>query len=143
MKKYIILTSIALISLASCRKKDDTIDPEVSAHIGNYVFYSSGKMVTAKREASVPSGPVSIEGLMSNGATLRLWIRSYVERPGILNLDSSDAAATYLPPTPSIEVRSVRGILNITQVTPVVTGTYFFVCTDSTAVNGSFKINPL
>jgi hypothetical protein len=143
MKRYILLTSIALVTLASCGKKDKPVDPEVSARIGNFVFYSSGKMVTAKREASVPSGPVSIEGLMSNGATLRLWIRSYVEKPGILNMDSTDAAATYLPPTPSLEVRAVRGTLSITQVTPVVTGTYFFVCNDSTAVNGSFKINPL
>lgn len=143
MRKFFLLTLLSAAAITSCKKNDKKIDPEVSAKAGKAIFYSSGKMVTSHKDAMGSYNSATIEGLMSDGATLRLWIRSYSEELDTFAMDSTGASATYLPPTPSVEVKAVRGTLIILSTTPVYSGSYNFVCSDSTVVTGTFKINPL
>jgi hypothetical protein len=143
MKKLLLLTLPLLLTLNGCKKKENNTDPFVSAKAGLYTFYSSGKMVTSSKTAGGSYNSVDIEGLMPSGATIKLWIKAFSGRLDTLQMDSTDASASYLPPTPSVEVTAVHGTLIFTSAEPMISGDFSFVCTDSTLVTGKFSIKPL
>ncbi len=143
MKNLLLLALPLLLTLNGCKKKENKTDPFVTATAGNFQFYSSGKMVTTSKDPAGTYNSLNIEGLMPSGATIKLWIKNYSGRLESLSMDSTDASASYLPVTPSIEVRSVHGTLTVTSAEPMFSGTFTFTCTDSTVVTGNFSVNPL
>ncbi len=140
------LSRISLVltcALAACGKKEQPIEPFVSATAGSFKFYSSGQMVTNAKTTVGPTTSMLIQAVMpGSGATLTLWIKNYSGALDTISIDSLHAAATWLPPTPSIETRSVSGTLIITESTPAYKGIFNFICSDTTRVQGEFKVPP-
>lgn len=142
MKHKIIITLLLTTVLASCKKKDDTIEPFVAAKTGNFNFFASGKMVTSTKTPSGVNQASEIQGVMPSGATIKLWMRNFSGMLETYPLDSTLASASYTPETPSVEKISVHGSLTITSVTPAIRGTFTFTCPDSSVVSGDFGVNP-
>lgn len=141
--RYTTIIALILTSLlTSCKKKDDKIEPFVTAKTGNFNFFASGKMVTNTKIPSGVNQSTEIQGVMANGATVKIWMRNFEGRLETLPLDSTLASASYLAPTPSIEKISVHGTLTITSVTPAIRGRFVFTCIDSSVVTGDFGVNP-
>ncbi len=142
LKRLLLLVVILLAGLVSCRKKEKYPENFISASTGTYKFFASGKTVNTYKGAGATSSSLTVEGVMASGATLRIWIRDYASKPGVLSLDSVDASASFLPVTPSVERTSAHGVLTIKTITPALTGTFNFTCTDSSVVEGSFSVVP-
>jgi len=144
MKNFFFAPLLVLLAVAGC-KKEEKIEPVVTAKAGNFQFYSSGKMVTSHKDAATTYSSVDIEGLMANGASLKIWINTYTGRLDTLAItpDSTSVAASFLPPTPAIESEAIHGSLIILSVTPSFSGTFSFTCSDSTQVTGTFKVPAL
>lgn len=141
MRYISIFIALTALTISSCKKKDTSNNHFISAKIESFTFYASGNFLKVSKNVTAPT--LVIEGLMTQGNTLKLNINSFTGVPGTYQLDGSDGTASYLPETPSIEVASVHGTYTISSVTPDITGTFNFTCTDSTVVIGAFSIAPL
>ena len=129
--------------LAACKRKERPVDPYVAATVGAYKFYSSGKLVTTEKGTYGTAPSYYIEAVApAGGATIKLWVRRYTGALDTLQLDSTGGAASFVPETPSIEKFASHGQLIITETTPIFRGRFDFICTDSTRVNGDFKVAP-
>jgi hypothetical protein len=128
--------------LAACGKREKPIEPYINAVAGAEKFYTSGKMVTTTKGTAGATPSMLIEGVMPNGATIKIWIKNYTGALDTLSMDSTDATGSYLPPTPSIEAPGVSGVLIVTEATPAFKGIFEFKCIDSTRVKGDFKVAP-
>jgi hypothetical protein len=141
MKYLLIILLPLLFTFSACKRDAADPDPYISAKAGTYPFYASGKFITTTKNAAGSYNSLEILGVMANGATVKLWIKNYSGALDSLALDSVNAAASYLPPIPSIEALAVHGNLVITNATPQLKGRFTFTCTDSTVVIGDFSVN--
>lgn len=141
MKKQTRLFVLCCL-LAACGKREKPIEPYINAVAGAEKFYTSGKMVTTAKGTNGTNPTMQIEGVMPNGATIKLYIKNYTGALDTLAMDGSDVSGSYLPPTPSIEAPGVWGALIVNEATPAFKGTFEFKCVDSTIVRGDFKVAP-
>ncbi|GAA4460875.1 hypothetical protein GCM10023093_04460 [Nemorincola caseinilytica] len=129
--------------LTACGKKEKPVDPYVAATVGSYKFYSSGQLVKTTKGTYGTASSMYIEAVMpAGGATIKLWIAKYTGALDTLQIDSVDAAASFVPETPSVEKFAAYGQLIVTESTPVFRATFDFICTDSTRVYGDLKVAP-
>jgi hypothetical protein len=141
-RRLYILPFLLLFLFSACRKKEQLPENFITATANGTRFFASGKTVTTNRAVAGTSSPLEIQGVMASGSTMKLWIRNYTGTLVDLSMDSTDASGSYLAETPSVEYASVHGVLTIKTVTPTITGTFHFVCVDSTVVDGNFSALP-
>lgn len=141
-RRLYILPILLLLLLSACRKKEQIPENFITATADGIRFFASGKTVTTNRAVAGTSSQLEITGVMASGSTMTLWIRNFTGTLVALSMDSTEASGSYLPETPSVEYASVHGVLTIKTVTPTITGTFHFVCVDSTVVDGNFSALP-
>lgn len=115
----------------------------MTAKAGINDFYASGSRVKGNTQKYSSYTSATIEGTAADGSTVKLWIKDYTGKLDTYQLDSTQGAAAYQPPLPSVEKAGARGFLQIKTVTPKLTGTFYFKCIDSTEVLGSFDIEAM
>lgn len=141
-KRFLAISILSVWVLWGCNKEKKQ-DPYITAKAGVDEFYASGGRVTRNTQKYSSYTSATVEGTAGNGATIRLWIKDFTGKLEVYQLDSTEGAATYLPPTPSIEKPSARGFVYIQTVTPRLTGFFFFKCIDSTEVSGMFGVDAI
>jgi hypothetical protein len=137
----LLFTLGLLLTVTACKKKEEIPDNYITASVGAFRFFASGSTVTTEKGLAGASS-LEVMGVMSNGATLKIWIKNYSGTLVTLPLDSVSASASFLPVTPSVEMAAVHGTLTIKKVTPVLAGTFIFTCPDSSVVDGNFSVLP-
>lgn len=143
MKNFSTFFLLTICMLVACRRKEKPVEPYVAATAGTYKFFSSGQLVKTEKGTYGAHPSYYIEAVTpSGGATIKLWIRNYSGALDTLDLDSTDAAASFIPETPSIEKLAAYGKLIVTETTPTFRATFDFICTDTTRVYGDFKVAP-
>ncbi len=138
-----LLAISLLTALAAGCKKEKKQDPYITAKAGIYDFYASGGRVASSTQKYSSYTSATVEGATSDGAMITLWIRDFTGKLESYQLDSTQGAATYRPPTPSVDNPAVRGNLHILSVTPRLRGIFQFKCADSIEVIGSFDVDPI
>src|SRR5262245_34855362 len=101
----ILIVLFSLLAHSSCKK----VQPRthyVSAKIGSTIFYASGNFVTTHRAPTNPT--LQVEGVMSNGSTIKLALNNYASKPQTFLLDGTNSNASYIPPTPGVETFAVH-----------------------------------
>ncbi len=142
MKYLISLSAITLLLLYGCNKKENIPAPYITAFADDFPFFASSAQVSTFKSDGGTYTSLEVTGVMGSGATMKLWIRNYSGALDTLSMDSTGASATFLPVTPSVEVKSSYGQLIITSSTPTLKGEFDFTCNDSTKVKGSFQVIP-
>ena len=141
---YILRLFIAATTIGSCQK--DTASKATSSHFvlatvsgSGGSFSASDGMVTTNKNSASPFPYVEVNGTSSSGARISVWIYSYVGSIGTFSMDGSNYGGTYKPTATSAAIPSAHGSLIITAVTPNLTGSFSFTCTDSTVITGTFN----
>lgn len=141
---YILLLFISAITKASCKK--DTASKATSPHFvlatvsgSGGSFSASDGMVTTNKNSGSPFPYVEVNGTSTSGARISVWIYSYVSSIGTFSMDGSNYGGTYNPTTTAAVIPSAHGSLIVTAVTPNLTGSFNFTCTDSTVISGTFN----
>lgn len=140
MKNIFLLFILSILTITACKKKETPSTRYISAKIGTANFYTSGTLVTRQRNPTNPN--LQFEGVMSTGATMKFWVNGFTDQLLTFPIDGISSGASYLGPTPSIELQAVHGNLVFLTVTPDITGTFEFTCSDSSVVVGEFNIAP-
>ncbi len=138
--KNIFLLFTLLLTFTACDKKEKPRTHYVSATLRNSNFYSSGDLLHTHRNPAVPD--LQIEATMASGATLKIWMNDFSGNLVTFPFDSITSGASYLGPTPSVELPAVHGSVTILTVTPDITGIFHFTLPDSMLIVGNFNIAP-
>ncbi|MCF8450269.1 MAG: hypothetical protein K9G49_10410 [Taibaiella sp.] len=141
---YALSIFTAVITLGSCKKETAskaTASRFVLASVSGSgeAFSSSDDMVRTNKNAASPFPYVEVNGTSASGARISVWIYSYVGSVGTYTMDGTNYGGTYKPSTASIPVLSAHGSLTVSAVTPNLTGSFNFTCSDSTVVTGTFN----
>ena len=142
MTKSLLAISILALLATGCTKEKKQ-DPSMTAKAGIHDFYASGSRVKANTQKYSSYTSAFIEGTAADGSMVKLWIKDYTGALDTYQLDSTQGAANYLPPTPSVENPGARGFVQIWTVTPKLTGIFYFKCIDSTDVLGTFDVDAI
>lgn len=135
---------IAAITIGSCKK--DTASKTTSSHFvlatvsgGGGSFSASDGMVKTNKNSGSPLPYVEVNGTSPSGTSITVWIYSYAGTIGTFSMDGSNYGGTYKPTTTAAAMPSAHGSLTVTAVTPNLTGSFNFTCTDSTVITGTFN----
>jgi len=142
MTKSLLAISILALLATGCNKEKKQ-DPAITAKAGINDFYASGSRVKGSTQKYSSYTSAFIEGTAGDGSMIKLWIKDYTGKLETYQLDSSQGAAAYLPPIPSVEKPGARGFVQILTVTPKFTGIFYFKCIDSTEVVGTFDVDAI
>jgi hypothetical protein len=143
MKKLLTFSAIALFGMAlisGCSKSSSSSPSYSMTASVSGTSYSAGNCIAVNNGTYIV-----IEGI--GGATtaptfpyLAISLTNYNKTTGTFNFDSSQTTnwAEYLTSSSTYKI-SKSGSVTITSVSPNITGTFLFTCTDGTVVSsGSF-----
>lgn len=142
MTKTLLAISVLAILTTGCNKEKKQY-PSITAKAGIRSFYASGSKVTGKTQKYSSYTSAFVEGTSADGSMVKLWIKDYTGKLDTYQLDSTQGAAAYQPPLPSVENPGSRGFVQIWTVTPRLTGIFYFKCEDSTDVLGTFDVDAI
>jgi hypothetical protein len=144
MKYSAIYLLIAAFTIGSCKK--DTAAKTTSSHFvlatvsgSGGSFSASDDMVKTNKNSASPLPYVEVNGTSPSGARITVWIYSYAGTIGTFSMDGSNYGGMYKPTSTAAVIPSAHGSLIVTAVTPNLTGSFNFTCTDSTVIAGTFN----
>ncbi len=148
------ILTIILVSFSACTKTNNGpvavnnhVEYVTASTTGSFAgtFYAYDSTITAVKNTtglhpvtSITAGS-SVGTLIGSSLSFVIW--DYPVTTGTYQLDSVNATAEYLHfPDGGGVARRPGGTLVLTSVTPYITGTYTFTCTDLTIVTGSLNV---
>jgi len=140
---YVLSIFCVVTALIGCKK--ETASKTTTSHFvlatvssSGGAFSSSGDMVKTTKNAGSPFPYVEVNGTSPSGARISVWIYSYTGAVGTYTMDGTNYGGTYRPTATTSPIQSVYGSLTVSTVTPNLTGSFNFTCSDSTVISGTF-----
>ena len=143
---------VILLAISSCKKTNSGPNPVFpdmqylsAATTGKYAgtLYATGTALTTTQDNSGMHPVLYISAANVSGSLdssgVNFVIYNYPLAADTIAFNDTNAAAQYIH-YPTGSVNAMRGSMILTSVSPYITATYTFTCTDLTIVSGSFKV---